>query len=396
MRAYEHFNIHKNPKWGKSRQDNFLLALTVSLGGIGTLVDNQVLRAVVLTTGEVALQNVLGTVGVTDLSIDGGTGHVGDHAVAATPGVLGIAERVVLGGGLGEPDITTVSAEVAGLEGLGDILLDNNSTASGVDEPSTGLHLGDEVLVEETAGLLVERAVNGDNVTLGEHLLEVIDAAAANLLLGLGGEGLVIVVKELLAVEGLETAEDTLTDTADSDGTDDLALEVELVLGHGSNIPVTVLDLLVGGDEVADEEKDGHDDVLSDGDDVGTSDLGDGDTTVGGVGGVQVNVVRTDTGSDGKLELLSLSETLSGEVAGVEGSGDDDFSVDEFLVEGGVLALLVGGGHQGVTLVLEPLADTELVLSGTEQLRLLLGVLTTLYRGLVVVMSGSDWERLTS
>lgn len=62
-----------------------------------------------------------------------------------------------------------------------------------------------------------------------------------------------------------------------------------------------------------------------------------------------------------------------------ERSGDNDFSVDELLVEGGVLALLVGGGYQGVTLVLEPLADAKLVLGGTEQLRLLLGVLTTLY-----------------
>lgn len=304
---------------------------------------------------------------------------MGDHAVTATPGVLSVAERVILRSGLGEPDITTVSAEVAGLEGLSDILLDNDSTASSVNEPSTGLHLGDEVLVEETTGLLVERAVNGDNVTLGEHLLEIIDATAANLLLGFGGEGLVVVVEELLAVEGLETAEDTLTNTADSDSTDDLTLEVELVLGDGGNIPVTVLDLLVGGDKVADEKEDGHDDVLGNRDDVGASDLGNGDTAVGGVGGVQVNVVRTNTGGDGELELLGLGETLSGEVTGVEGGGDDDFSVDELLVEGGVLALLVGGGHQGVTLFLEPLADAELVLSGTEQLRLLLGVLTTLY-----------------
>jgi hypothetical protein len=359
-------------------------------------VDNQVLRAVILTAGKVAVQNVLGTVGVADLSIDGSTGHVGNHGVTAAPGVLGVAERVVLRSGLGEPDITTVSAEVAGLKGLGNILLDDNSTASGVDEPSTGLHLGDEFFVEETASLLVEGAVNGNDVTLGEHLLEVIDATTANLLLGFGGEGLVVVVEELLAVERLEAAEDTLTDTADGDGTDDLALEVELVLSDGGNIPVTVLDLLVGGHEVADEEKDSHHDVLSDRNDVGASDLGDSDTTVSGIGGVQVNVVRANTGSDGKLELLGLGQTLSGQVTGVEGSGDDDFSVDELLVEGGVLALLVGGGHQGVTLVLKPLADAKLVLSGTEQLRLLLGVLTTLYHGLVVGYIKNNLGQLTS
>jgi hypothetical protein len=62
----------------------------------------------------------------------------------------------------------------------------------------------------------------------------------------------------------------------------------------------------------------------------------------------------------------------------VEGGSDDDLCVDEFLVKSGVLALLVGGGHKGVASILEPLADAELVLSGTEQSRLLLGVLTTL------------------
>lgn len=60
-------------------------------------------------------------------------------------------------------------------------------------------------------------------------------------------------------------------------------------------------------------------------------------------------------------------------------SGDDDFSVDELLVEGRVLALLVGGGDQGVTLLLEPLPQAELVLSGTQKTGLLLGVLTALF-----------------
>ena len=341
-------------------------------------MDDQVLRAVVLTAGEVAVQDVLGALCVADLSIDGGTRHVGNHGVTAAPGVLGVAERVILGSGLGEPDITTVAAEVTGLEGLGDILLDDDSATGGVDEPSTGLHLRDKLLVEQTAGLLVERAVDGDNVTLSEHLLEVLDTAAADLLLSLGGEWLVVVVEQLLAVEGLQTAQDTLTNTADGDGTDNLALEVVLVLGDSGDVPITVADLVVGGDEVADQGEDSHDNVLGDGDDVGAGDLGDGDTAVGLVGSVQVNVVGTDTGSDGELQLLGLGEALSGEVTGVEGSGDDDLCVDQLLVEGGALALLVRGGDQGVALVLEPLADAELILGGTEQLGLLLGVLVAL------------------
>lgn len=50
-------------------------------------------------------------------------------------------------------------------------------------------------------------------------------------------------------------------------------------------------------------------------------------------------------------------------------SGDDDLGVDELLVELGVLTLLVRGGHESVALVLEPLAEAELVLGGSEKLR---------------------------
>lgn len=318
-----------------------LLTLAIGLGGVVTLVDNQILRAVVLTAGEVRVQDVLGALGVADLGIDGGTGHVGDHGVTTAPGVLGVAERVVLGSGLGEPDVTTVSAEVARLQSLGDVLLDDDSATGSVHEPSTGLHLGDEVLVEETAGLLVQGAVNSDDVALGEHLLKGVDATAANLLLDLGSQGLVVVVEELLAVEGLQAAQDTLTDTADGDGTNDLALEVELVLGDGGDVPLAVADLVVGGDEVADQEEDGHDDVLGDGDDVGAGNLGDGDTTVGLVGGIQVDVVRADTSGDGELELLGLGQTLGSEVTGVEaacllagrGSNQDHFKETVSLTE---------------------------------------------------------------
>lgn len=295
-----------------------LLTLAVRAGSIVTTVDDQVLGAVVVAAAQVALQDGLGAVGVALLGVEGGTGHVGGHGVAEAEGVDGSAERVVGGSRLGEPDITTVAGEVAGLEGGGDILLDDDGATGGVDEVRAGLHLGNEVLVEQALGLLVERAVDGDNVTLGEHLLEGLDAAAANLGLLLGGQGLVVKVQQLLAAKGLEAAQDTLADAADGDGTDNLALEVVLLLGDGGDVPVALGDLLVGGDEVAEEDQDGHDDVLGDGDDVGAGDLGDGDAAVGLVGSGQVDVVGADTSSDGDLEVLGLGETLRGQVARVE------------------------------------------------------------------------------
>jgi hypothetical protein len=226
----------------------------------------------------------------------------------------------------------------------------------------------------------VEGSVDGNDITLGEHLLEAVDTTAANFGLLLGRQGLVVVVEKLLAVECLQTAEDTLSDTANGNGTDDLVLKIVLVLGDGGNVPVTSGNLLVGRDEVADEDEDGHDDVLGNGDNVGTSDLGNSDTAVGLVGSVQVDVVRTDTSSDGNLEVLGLGQTLLGQVTRVEGSSNNDFGINEVLVKGRVLALLVGCGDELVALLLDPLAQTELVLGGTEQLGLFLCVLETIVK----------------
>jgi hypothetical protein len=58
--------------------------------------------------------------------------------------------------------------------------------------------------------------------------------------------------------------------------------------------------------------------VLGDGDDVGASNFSDGDTTVGLVRGIEVDVVGSDTSSDGELQVLSLGQALCGEVTGVE------------------------------------------------------------------------------
>lgn len=295
-----------------------LVTLTVRFGSPVTVVDNQILRAVVVLAGEVALEDSLGAISISLLGIQRSSGHVGGHGVAEAEGVDGGAERVVAGGGLGEPDITTVAGEVAGAESLGDVLLDDDGATGGVDEVGALLHLADELLVEEALCLLVQRAVDGDNVALGEHLLEGVDAAAANLGLDLGLEALVVKVQQLLASERLEAAQDTLTDAADGDGADNLALEVVLLLGDGGDVPLAAGDLLVGGHEVAEEDEDGHDDVLGDGDDVGAGDLGDGDAAVGLVGGDQVDVVGADTSGDGDLEVLGLGQTLSGQVTGVE------------------------------------------------------------------------------
>ena len=164
----------------------------------------------------------------------------------------------------------------------------------------------------------MQRTIDGNDIALAQHLLQGIATTAANLLLDLRLQGLVIEIQQFLAIERLQPSQHSLADSAHSNGSNNLVLEIVFVLGHTSDVPFAGLDLLVRGDEVAHEDEDGHDDVLGDGDDVGAGDLGHGDATVGLVGGIEVDVVGADTGGDGELELLGFGETFGVEVARVE------------------------------------------------------------------------------
>ena len=114
-----------------------LLPLTIGLCGIVTILDDQILRSIVVLAGEVALQDSLGTSCVTLLSIDGGSRHVRDHGVPAAPWVLCSSEWVVVWCWLWEPDVTAVAVEVTTRQRFGNILLDDDRTSGGVDEPCT-------------------------------------------------------------------------------------------------------------------------------------------------------------------------------------------------------------------------------------------------------------------
>lgn len=132
-----------DPRSPESRRNNpirldlFLFSLAIGLGGIVALVDDEILRAVVFSAGEVALKDGLGASGISFLGIDGCARHVRNHGVSASPGVLGSSQRVVSGSGLREPHITAIAVELTSAEGLGDIFLDDNGATSGVDEPGT-------------------------------------------------------------------------------------------------------------------------------------------------------------------------------------------------------------------------------------------------------------------
>jgi len=137
----------------------------------------------------------------------------------------------------------------------------------------------------------VQGAIDGDNVALPEHLFETLHTSTPNLLLHLRFEGLVVKIEQLFAFEGPKPSEHTLTNSANSNRTDNFAFQVKFILGCCCHIPVSSLDLFMRGHEVSNEDEDGHDDMLSNRNNIGTCDFSHGDATVDLVCCVQVDMV---------------------------------------------------------------------------------------------------------
>ena len=78
-----------------------------------------------------------------------------------------------------------LTCQLAALQGLGNSVLVADRTTSGVDEPSTLLEVLEEVSVHEAAGTFVQWAVDGDNIALGDEILEILDTTSVDCLCGL-------------------------------------------------------------------------------------------------------------------------------------------------------------------------------------------------------------------
>lgn len=131
----------------------------------------------------------------------------------------------------------------------------------------------------------------------------------------------------------------TLDSPASSNGTNDLALQIECVPRDLADIPISPLNHLMRRHKVAHKQEDVHQHMLSDGHNVRAADFDDVDLVLDG--SVEVDVVGPDTGGNSQLEFGCLFDELGGEVAGVEGGGDEDVGVREVLLEGAVGAFFV-------------------------------------------------------
>ena len=111
-------------------------------------------------------------------------------------------------------------------------------------EPSTRLEVLKEVSIDEVSGTLVQRGIDGDDITLRDEILEIFYSGSIDCLLSLRGKTVVIVVKKALGVEGLQTLKHTVANSASADGTDYLALKVERIASDVGDLPITALDHL--------------------------------------------------------------------------------------------------------------------------------------------------------
>ncbi|KYK59060.1 hypothetical protein DCS_00187 [Drechmeria coniospora] len=220
-------------------------------------------------------------------------------------------------------DVEGDAAEVIRLEGADDGPRVEEAAAGGVDEHGARLHLGDGVGVDDVLGRVHERAVEADDVALGEELVERPVLAHV----GKGGRGKGIVGDDA-AAEALHDAAGGDADPAGADDADRLAVEGapdEAVEGE-----VALADAVVGAVRVAVERLDEGDGELGDG--LGRVGGHVGDEQAAGVGGVEVDVVEAgaaqEDGLDGELgEGLddgSVDGVVDEDADGVGAAGEED------------------------------------------------------------------------
>lgn len=78
-------------------------------------------------------------------------------------------------------------------------------------------------------------------------------------------------------------------------------------------------------------------------------------------------MIATNSSRNTELQVLCCRHLRLIQVTWVEGSGDEDLSVLNVLLEGTAFAFLVRGRDEFVSLLLEPVGDAELVLDSTEE-----------------------------
>jgi len=121
---------------------------------------------------QVVIDDLLDTIGISDLGVESGSRIVRDHPVTTAQGVLYCSPGVISGSRLDVPDVPGVSVELAALYSRGDCVLVADRATSGVHQPCTVLEVLEQAGVDQPTGTLMKWSIDRDDVALGNEFLE--------------------------------------------------------------------------------------------------------------------------------------------------------------------------------------------------------------------------------
>ena len=121
---------------------------------------------------QIVIDDLLDTIGVSDLGAEGCPRVVRYHPVTTTQGVLHSPSWVVAGNRLDVPDIPGVPPELTAPYSSGDCVFITDRATSGVHQPCTPLEMLERLGIDQPTGTLVKWSVDGNDVAPGHEFLE--------------------------------------------------------------------------------------------------------------------------------------------------------------------------------------------------------------------------------
>ena len=217
------------------------------------------------------------------------------------------SEEDVLFRGLRFEDVERCAGDVTARNGVLECCLVDETAAGAVDDAHALLCLRERLRVEDVAGLVGERRVQGDEVGAHQEFLELnlVDAH------GFGAFGAEVRVEGGdLHAQALGAVGDDRADVAAADDAERLACEFD---AHEAVLfPFAGVRRGVGGGDLAGEGEHQRDGVLGRRDRVAVRRVHDDDAAAGG--GWDVDVVDADTGAADDLEVRGGGEDVGGDL----------------------------------------------------------------------------------
>jgi hypothetical protein len=208
-----------------------------------------------------------------------------------------------------DEDVDAGAGDLAGLDRLGEVFLDDETTAGAIDDAHALLHLGNRRRVDDVAGLLGQRRMQGDEVGPFEKLVEsdLVDAELHGPLFGKVG---IVGDDAHLQPDGAlgdDRADITAADDAERLGGDLDAHEAVL-------LPLAGLGRDVGGGNLAGNREHHGDGVLGRRDGIAEGRVHHDDAALGG--DRHVDIIDADAGATDDAQLRGRRQHLLGHLGG--------------------------------------------------------------------------------